>query len=1082
MFRLPQSGLSKTAAALSAFACMAGPCVLAQAPAGSPVTYDAQVPFDFINPGAPTLGSVRGVAVTAGGTLYVAGTVSSGLFSTSPAVVSIVPTSGIVTGHGFGGNGFLPATATVLSLKAATLNTPTAVAVDSNGTLYIADSAGHQVLKVTSPGSGTQAVSTITYSPLKAGTTAETPTALAVDSANDLYIADDTQNAIFKVTAGGSTGSTVTLGPGTYHPVGLTVDKAGDLFFADTSNQIYELESGATAATPYLSIAASNTYTFEFSSAASPVSMGFDPGGNLYVMDSGASHLFEIAGKNFWYLVPFSTSSTPVAMAVGSTGNLFVSDSTNKAVDELFYNSPVNFGSVNAGTKTPLVTANFQFNSGVTAAKIYQSVQGDYTGEFTTNTVTCLTPTGGTGSAGSTGDTCSFTFDATYLSATPGLRSGAVGYTDSNNDTLAVRANAIDVAASLALYPGTQISLAGQSFTEPQGLAITGDGGTLFVADEGGVLAGGSFSYNGAVWAVTGALSTPTYTKLSPGSFPSPTALAVDAAGNLYVADYSGNIYVVPPAVSSSHGNQTLSWSGNSPKLLTFPPGVTLDHPMALAIDPSGNLFIGDMGPEGVAATASNPGFIVEVPAGPMACGNSSCTVGGAPAFQLSNTSISGTPIVFPQALTTDSSGNLYLADGGDGNTDAGGIDVIPVATGTPVQLSLGTLNLPTGLGFDAAGDLYVLNGYTLQVLVARIDPSNPAKVDATVLLGTNPEGGSGSSGINSTLETPASLVVWPGGGSITIADIGLQQAGQPTIPAQVFTLSGALSTVNATSGSASVLGVNVGNTEATFLPPSQTGSRAFSLSGCGSASGDTLDTGIENTCVSTVSLTGSGAQSATFTLNGNTTNHSDFSALGNQIVATATSNVPPSGNACNGTYSGIFNGNITVSAGQNCIFVNGGVTGNVQQNGGNLQLTQSQVGGNVQVNGGGTFTIGPGSTIGGNLQVQNLPTGPGQNQVCGTTVQGDLQFQNSGTALVIGNPASCAGNNVGGDLQVQNNTAATTVDGNTVGGNLQDNNNTAQTQVFNNAVGNNLACQQDASITGGGNTARSKQGQCATF
>jgi hypothetical protein len=196
------------------------------------------------------------------------------------------------------------------------------------------------------------------------------------------------------------------------------------------------------------------------------------------------------------------------------------------------------------------------------------------------------------------------------------------------------------------------------------------------------------------------------------------------------------------------------------------------------------------------------------------------------------------------------------------------------------------------------------------------------------------------------------------------------------------------------------------------------------------------------------------------------------------------TGSVPPSGTACNGVYDGIFNGNVMVSSGQNCIFVDGGVTGNVQESGGNLVLDQSQVGGNVQVNGGGTFAIGPASTIGGNLQVQNLPTGSGQDPVCGTTVNGNLQIQNNGTAIEIGAlpPASCAGNTVGGDLQVQNNTAATTVVGNTVGGNLQDNSNIGATQVFNNLVNNNLQCQLDSAITGGGNTAGSKQGQCATF
>jgi hypothetical protein len=188
---------------------------------------------------------------------------------------------------------------------------------------------------------------------------------------------------------------------------------------------------------------------------------------------------------------------------------------------------------------------------------------------------------------------------------------------------------------------------------------------------------------------------------------------------------------------------------------------------------------------------------------------------------------------------------------------------------------------------------------------------------------------------------------------------------------------------------------------------------------------------------------------------------------------------VPSSGTTCNGIYSGVFSGNVTVSAGQDCIFVNGGgVNGNVTENGGNLELIQSQVSNNVQINS-GTFTIGPGTTIGNNLQIQGLPSGSGQNQVCGTTVKNDFQVQNNGTAVIIGDPPSCAGNTVRGNLQVQNNSGATTVDGNTVTNNLQDQNNTGPTQVFNNVVGNNLTCQGDSSITGGGNTANSIQGQC---
>ena len=225
-------------------------------------------------------------------------------------------------------------------------------------------------------------------------------------------------------------------------------------------------------------------------------------------------------------------------------------------------------------------------------------------------------------------------------------------------------------------------------------------------------------------------------------------------------------------------------------------------------------------------------------------------------------------------------------------------------------------------------------------------------------------------------------------------------------------------------------------------------------------------------------------------------------------------------GKNCNGVYSGTYTGNLTVSNGQSCTFTNGGVTGNLKQtggsvvlqntsfvkgnlqsSGGNLSVSNSTAGGDVQITGAGTFSIGPAVSIGGNLQIQNLPTSAGiPDQVCGASIKGNLTVQNSGTALQIGN--GCGGNSVGGDLTVQNNSAATTIDNNMVGGNLTDQNNSALTeiysntvngnltdqnntagsQVFSNAVTKKLQCNGDTGILGGGNTASSKQGQCATF
>lgn len=191
----------------------------------------------------------------------------------------------------------------------------------------------------------------------------------------------------------------------------------------------------------------------------------------------------------------------------------------------------------------------------------------------------------------------------------------------------------------------------------------------------------------------------------------------------------------------------------------------------------------------------------------------------------------------------------------------------------------------------------------------------------------------------------------------------------------------------------------------------------------------------------------------------------------------------PTAGNTCNGTFSGFFSGSLTVSAGENCVFSAGAtVEGNIQVHGGYLELSGTTVKGNVQAQGDGTVAILQATTIGGNLQLQNLATGTTENRVCGATIDGNLQYQNSGAPATIGAAPACAGNTIRGNLQINGNSAATVISDNVVTGNLQDQNNTASTQVSGNTVGKNLQCENDAAITGGGNSAQKKEGQCASF
>jgi uncharacterized repeat protein (TIGR03803 family) len=174
-------------------------------------------------------------------------------------------------------------------------------------------------------------------------------------------------------------------------------------------------------------------------------------------------------------------------------------------------------------------------------------------------------------------------------------------------------------------------------------------------------------------------------------------------------------------------------------------------------------------------------------------------------------------------------------------------------------------------------------------------------------------------------------------------------------------------------------------------------------------------------------------------------------------------STLPPAGNQCNGVYSANFVGNIYVSSGQSCEFTDGAVIiGNVYESGGNLTLTNATVLGNVEVQG-GTYTLGPSLTVASKLEVANVPSGTAQNTICGANVFGSLYYDGNASPAEIGSSAgSCPGNSIGGDLEVDSNSAAV--------------------QVFNNSIHDDLTCSGNSSITGGGNTAKNKIGQCSSF
>ena len=139
--------------------------------------------------------------------------------------------------------------------------------------------------------------------------------------------------------------------------------------------------------------------------------------------------------------------------------------------------------------------------------------------------------------------------------------------------------------------------------------------------------------------------------------------------------------------------------------------GGLLQHPIALAFDFLGNLYIGDAGPGGLDAGSGNPGFVVKIP------------VGGA-AFKVN---IPWCPIVFPQALAIDPyTAALLIGDGGD--PSGVGKVVQLYADGTAGTGPINGVTNPSGLAFDPADDLYILDGTANTITVVE-GPNYPNQV-----------------------------------------------------------------------------------------------------------------------------------------------------------------------------------------------------------------------------------------------------------------------------------------------------------------------------------------------------------------
>jgi hypothetical protein len=269
-------------------------------------------------------------------------------------------------------------------------------------------------------------------------------------------------------------------------------------------------------------------------------------------------------------------------------------------------------------------------------------------------------PLVGTCRAGTFTTPINCTVDVTFAPTAAGERNGAVVFYYTDGSVLATEpVYGVGVAPQVVFSPSTQTALGG-GFSIQHGVAVDG-AGNVYVADTG----------NNAVKEMPAGCASSSCATALGGTFifDFPYGVAVDGSGNVYVAEYSGQaVNEIPAGCTSASCVTTL--------------GGGFGAPAGVAVDGSGNVYVADEGNNAV----------YEMPPG---CASSACVTSLGDTF----------PFRGPWGVAVDGNGNVFVADLG-----LSYVFEIPAncASFLCVTSVGGGFQTPTSVAVDASGNVYV--------------------------------------------------------------------------------------------------------------------------------------------------------------------------------------------------------------------------------------------------------------------------------------------------------------------------------------------------------------------------------------